>query len=467
MSARILIVDDVPANLKLLEAKLSSEYYQVMLASNGAEAIEKAKKESPDIILLDVMMPGMDGFETCRRLKDQQETTHIPIIMVTALSDAADRVRGLEAGADEFITKPVRDIPLFARVRSLVRLKTLVDAYRVREDTTVGLGALRQTPEERERPKGKIAILSDDAMTALTLKRILEKDGHFITVFDFLEGALNSIPNDSFDVVITPLRMRGDDALRACVQLRNQEKTRHLPILMMAEEDDEQTLIKALELGINDYILRPIDAQELRARVVTQIRRLRYQERLRNTYQSSINLALTDELTQLYNRRYFNAHIDSILSTADREHRSTTLLFVDIDHFKRINDVYGHDAGDKVLIDLSDKLKHHLRDADFLARLGGEEFAVILHDTRTGVALQIAERLRRAVEINPFILPSEEEIKITISVGVACTRDITGINKTTLLKVADQALYKAKRSGRNRVVVGSFDPPSPPALTNT
>ncbi|MFN7901938.1 MAG: PleD family two-component system response regulator [Holosporales bacterium] len=466
MSARILIVDDIPANLKLLEAKLSSEYYQVIIAHNGIEAIEKSKKESPDIILLDVMMPGMDGFETCRRLKAQPETMHIPIVMVTALSDTTDRVRGLEAGADEFITKPVRDLPLFARVRSLVRLKTLMDAYHVREDTTVGLGALRQITEERERPKGTIAILADESMTAITLKRILEKDGHSIVVFDFLEEALSAIPDGNFDVVITPLRMRGDDALRACVQLRNQEKTRHLPILMMAEEDDEQTLIKALELGINDYIMRPIDAQELRARVITQIRRLRYQERLRKTYQSSINLALTDELTQLYNRRYFNAHIDNILSTADREHRSTTLLFVDIDHFKKINDVYGHDAGDKVLIDLSNKLKHYVRDADFLARLGGEEFAVILHDTKTGIALQVAERLRRAVESAPFILPSGEEIKITISVGVACTRDIKGINKTTLLKVADQALYKAKRSGRNRVVVGSFDPPAPPALTN-
>jgi len=133
MTARVLVVDDVELNVKLLEAKLASEYFEVVTAYNGADALDLAEAEPPDIILLDVMMPRMDGFEVCRRLKANERTTDIPAVMVTALSDVADRLRGLEAGADDFLTKPVNDIALFARVRSLVRLKRMMEELRLRE----------------------------------------------------------------------------------------------------------------------------------------------------------------------------------------------------------------------------------------------------------------------------------------------------------------------------------------------
>ena len=133
MSARVLVVDDVEANVKLLEAKLSSEYFDVLSAYNGRSALEIADSEVPDVILLDVMMPRMDGFEVCRRLKANPRTADVPVVMVTALSDVANRLRGLEAGADDFLTKPVNDIALFARVRSLARLKRMMEEWRLRE----------------------------------------------------------------------------------------------------------------------------------------------------------------------------------------------------------------------------------------------------------------------------------------------------------------------------------------------
>src|SRR5258708_18432890 len=134
MTARVLVVDDVELNVKLLEAKLASEYFEVVSTDNGPRALEITEAEPPDIILLDVMMPRMDGFEVCRRLKANPRTADIPVVMVTALSDAADRLRGLEAGADDFLTKPVNDMALFARVRSLVRLKRMMDELRLREE---------------------------------------------------------------------------------------------------------------------------------------------------------------------------------------------------------------------------------------------------------------------------------------------------------------------------------------------
>src|SRR5919109_1394464 len=140
MSARILVVDDVPANVKLLEARLSAEYFDVLTASNGAEALDLCSRAECDIILLDVMMPDMDGFEVCRKLKSNPATHFIPVVMVTALDSPTDRVQGLEAGADDFLTKPVSDVALIARVRSLARLKMMTDELRMRALTSREIG---------------------------------------------------------------------------------------------------------------------------------------------------------------------------------------------------------------------------------------------------------------------------------------------------------------------------------------
>src|SRR5580693_8229665 len=159
MTARVLVVDDVELNVKLLEAKLSSEYFEVIVADNGEAALELAESELPDIILLDVMMPRMDGFEVCRRLKANPHTTDIPVVMVTALSDVADRLRGLESGADEFLTKPVNDTALFARVRSLVRLKRMMEELRLREEICGRFGGPEELAEHGEAISGAQILL--------------------------------------------------------------------------------------------------------------------------------------------------------------------------------------------------------------------------------------------------------------------------------------------------------------------
>jgi two-component system cell cycle response regulator len=301
-----------------------------------------------------------------------------------------------------------------------------------------------------------IAFLAEDNLVANSFRQILEKDEHQLEHFDTVDSLRHALQTRSFDLALSQLFIGGQDVLRPMATLRNDERSRNIPVLLVAEEEDESLLVKALEIGINDYILRPVDSHELRLHVRTLIRKMRYQQQLRSTYKRSIDLALTDELTQLYNRRYFNSHLDGLLQQAEDRNKSISLLMVDIDHFKSINDTHGHDEGDKVLVEVAQRIKRHVRECDLVARLGGEEFVVVMPDARTGVGLQVAERLRQSIDTKPVLLESGQELAVTVSIGLAATRDKGGVTRPVLLKVADDALYQAKRSGRNRVVVGEL-----------
>lgn len=235
MTARVLVVDDVPPNVKLLEAKLTSEYFDVLTAFSGPEALDVISREHPDIILLDVMMPGMDGFEVCRRIKGDPVTAHIPVVMVTALDQPSDRVAGLEAGADDFLTKPVQDLALFARVRSLVRLKVMMDELRNREATGASLGweADEDVAYELDVPTdGSILIVDEQERVMERIARALEGVGE-LTFLNGGEDAADRAREKNFDLIIVSLTMRNTDGLRVCSKLRSFEETRHVPILVM------------------------------------------------------------------------------------------------------------------------------------------------------------------------------------------------------------------------------------------
>ena len=453
MTARVLVVDDIPANVKLLEARLSAEYFDVITAMSGKEALAICERAECDLVLLDVMMPDLDGFEVCRRLKTNPVTHHIPVVMVTALDQPSDRVRGLEAGADDFLTKPIPDMALIARVRSLSRLKMVTDELRMRALTSRDIGI--ELPEREAVADtgrgGRVLIVDDRAASHERIAAVLAKE-HTVEVETDPSEALFRAAEGNYDLLIVSLDLTNFDALRLCSQVRSLDRTRNVPILAVTEPDNSARMLRGLEIGVNDYLMRPIDKNELLARARSQVRKRRYAERLRDNVQMSIEMAITDALTGLFNRRYMESHLGSLIEQAIARGKPLTALVIDIDYFKSINDTHGHDAGDDVLREFALRIKRSIRGIDLACRCGGEEFVVVMPETDMAVAAMVAERLRRRIAADAFaIQQGAGNVPVTISIGIAALRGKDD-NAAALVKRADQALYRAKRDGRNRVV---------------
>ena len=453
MTARVLVVDDVEPNRKLLEARLSIEYFEVLTATNGTDAIAICKKGGCDLVLLDVMMPGMDGFEVCRRLRAAPETAHLPIILVTALDRPADRVRGLEAGADDFLTKPVDEIALVARVRSLARLKFSIDELRSRAAHSAGAEMVETVealaPQVPER--GLILLVDHQRSSFERLVNALTPH-HDVIQIDEPGEALAKARSENADLMIVALGLGEFDGLRLCSQARSDASTRNLPILLVADRDDRQKVLRGLELGVNDYLSRPVDRNELLARARTNVRQKRYVDRLRQSVRQSVEMAFYDPLTGLNNRRFLERRMPAMIETAQQRGAPLTMMILDIDHFKRINDTFGHDAGDLVLKGFAAELQQIIRGGDLICRLGGEEFVVVMPGLDASHAARMAERARRTIENKAFAIgDAAGPVSITVSIGLADVR--VEQDSTDLYRRADRALYLSKSAGRNRVTL--------------
>lgn len=453
MTARILVVDDIPANVKLLEVRLLAEYFEVLTASNGPDAIETCENGKVDVVLLDVMMPGMDGFEVCRRLKGDPATSHIPVVMVTALDQISDRIRGLEAGADDFLTKPVNDLQLLTRVKSLVRLKTLTDELRLRASTTreIGIEELLSRKAPDSAAPARVLLIDERASSSERIRKMLREAADLDIVSDPQVGLFQAA-EAPYECMLISTALTSFDPLRLCSQIRSLDRTRFLPIMLLADEGEEDRIVRGLELGVNDYLVRPIDAQELTARLRTQVKRKRYNDHLRASVTETIEMAVTDGLTGLHNRRYLDSHLKTLFDRAVARRRPLSLMITDLDRFKSINDTHGHDGGDDVLREFARRLRKNVRGIDLACRFGGEEFVVVMPDTEAGVAEKVAERIRAEIEHSPFAIGADgKTINVTVSVGVSSLKRGPD-NVEDLMKRADLALYEAKTGGRNRVV---------------
>jgi two-component system cell cycle response regulator len=373
--------------------------------------------------------------------------------MVTALDQPSDRVRGLEAGADDFLTKPIPELALLARVRSLSRLKMVTDELRMRALTTREIGI--ESPERdavSDTGRGGRVLIVDDRPASYERMAAMLTQEHTVEVETDANQALFHAAEGNYDLLIVSLSLENFDALRLCSQLRSLDRTRNVPILAITLPDNNARMVRGLEIGVNDYLIRPIDKNEMLARVRTQIKKKRYTERLRDNVQMKIEMAITDALTGLFNRRYMETHLTTLVEQAAARGKPIAVMVVDIDFFKAVNDTHGHDAGDDVLREFALRIRKSIRNIDLACRYGGEEFVIVMPETDMAVATMVAERLRRRIATEPFaIQQGARNLEVTISIGIAALTDATD-NAATILKRADTALYRAKRDGRNRVV---------------
>lgn len=451
MTAKILIVDDVTANTRLLTARLKAEYYQVMSAADGFSAIKQACVWQPDLILLDIMMPGMDGFECCRRLKFADETQHIPVIMLTALGEISERVRGLEVGADDFLTKPIDYVTLMIRVKSLIRLKRVLDEWRARSDTAISFGIEQRSIALNLSADSEILIVDDVHEHQLTLSNSLIPCKK--TIVYSTEDLDKCVSQASiFDLILLNLSFKSADCLEIISRIRSETHSQQVPILVVADHlVDRNRLATAFELGASDWITAPIDCNEVVARCKNSLKRKRYQDGLQDHIDRTIQLVAIDPLTGLYNRRYLDKHLNTLFATEGEI--KVSLLMIDIDHFKSINDRFGHVFGDSIIRIISGVLASNTRAFDTVSRYGGEEFVILLPGTDIKEAMQIANRLLEEVRSLPSRIDIPDQLTLSVSIGVT-SNSYEYHSPASLLHAADLALYKAKCLGRNRLEAG-------------
>ncbi len=448
---RILIVDDDPLNVKLLAAKLASEEYEIIRAYSGKDALEKVERELPDLILLDIMMPELDGYEVTKRLKDSPRTKNIPIILVTALHGADDKTRGLELGADEFLNRPVDTAELQARVNSLLSLKRYEEQLQSRIQSEKMFSTI---PEQKETTKEKTLLLvEDDDVSANLILNFLK--GQPYKIESFTDGTLvvDRAKKGDIDLILLDILLPGMDGFEVCQHLKGMAQTQNIQIVMLTCLKDTKSKVRGIELGVDDFLVKPIDKEVLIARVNALLKKKEYFDKLTSDYERALHSAITDKLTGLYNHAYFKQYLKLEIERSLRQNHSLALILFDIDDFKEYNDVLGHLVGDEILKELAQLINRTIRKIDMAARYGGEEFAIVLPYTDMKGAFVAAERFRQAVESHPFSYKSSLPSKtLTISVGVASFRaDVK--TAENLVGRSDEALYKAKKEGKNRICI--------------
>ena len=486
-SSRILVVDDDPALLQTISIVLREQGYEVITAGNGQEMLESMESCEPDLVLLDVLMPHLDGFQLLERIKSNERYADLPVLMVSSLPAEEATVKTLGLGAADYIRKPFRVRELLARIQAQLRnraeLRTARDAVRTRDADLV------QAREEAESRRTMVDILHE-------VTDELSPEEIYHVVARRVARALNTShcsvvlarPADKFGIVATAFEDPSVINYRIQLELYpeiRQALATQTPVLVedlrvsplyadIREKWEKQgTVVRirsviALPFSLDSaqvgvFFLRrtgeepPFDTEDvefastvIRA-AVSAIHRARMIETTKADNARLEVLARTDSLTQLLNRRVLIERLVQEVERARRYQSTLALLMIDLDHFKRVNDQYGHLVGDDVLRDVATILRNAVRAVDVVARYGGEEFVVVLPETSVVGSQSFAERLREKIEANGFNAHPHGIFHVTCSVGMASYPGMQIESGEDLLARADEALYRAKADGRNRV----------------
>jgi two-component system cell cycle response regulator len=480
MPGRILIVDDIPTNRILLRVRLAAAFYDVIQASTGAEALEIVAQNAPDLVLISARLGDCDSLDLCRVITGHSHPTDAtqrpadpltatgrvrpPVLLLTAQTDKHLRLDALDAGAEDVLAFPLDDLLLQARLRSLMRVGDAVQETHLRDGTSRTLGFAEAAPGVLRPPR--ICILSDSALDRRPWRADLQHiAAGRITHHDSRAFLREVTPGDTPDLCLIVMdRPLVAPGLRLLSELRAHPETRHAAMLVILPQADNHIAADALDLGAGDVLNGPFEDAELGIRIATLIRRKHMADQLRSTLRDGLRAAVTDPLTGLYNRRYALPHLARMADHAAQSGRRFAVMLADLDHFKSINDRFGHAAGDAVLIEVARRLRANLRAVDLIARIGGEEFLLALPDTDRAEARVAARRLCRIIAQDPFDLPGHATpVAVTVSIGVAMGQRLPQLQDAVddplhdtvqrLINQADRALYGAKACGRNQVTI--------------
>lgn len=451
MSGRILFVDEAVTNRIYLNAMLGAASYDPIEAQSAPELLHFAAHARPDLILLAAGLSEPDEFTLCRKLKADPATQDIPLVLLAYEQDPDARLAYLQAGADEVLPKPIEEPVLRARIRTILRNRAMHREFDERAATTAELG-FAEAPTPFEAPLE--LVLADDpafaganwqsALTSLSSTRLRQ-----VPPADLIGAAASGRRGPDL-VLLPPELVASGGVATAIAELRSREVSRHAAIIVAHHPRDRAVAALALDLGANDLIEVASTREEISQRLAQQIDLKRKSDEMRAKLENGLQMAVTDPLTGLYNRRYAIPHLDRIATSAARLGKEYAVMVCDLDHFKQVNDRYGHAAGDAVLKKVAHRLKSNLRSIDLLARMGGEEFLLVMPETGMKAAHMAAERLRRIIGDQPIRLPSGLEIPVTASFGLAIGGKSSPDHMT---ETADHALLQAKAQGRNLVEV--------------
>ncbi|MGC1506543.1 MAG: diguanylate cyclase [Sulfitobacter sp.] len=463
MQGKILIVDAIATNRIVLKVKLRKAYYDVNYATSMDEAVKAVRADLPDLVISAFSLPDGGAADLRRVLATDVSTDHIPVIAVGQLQDAKARMIALEAGVHDVLSQPVDETLLLGRVRSLIRAHNTTAEWRMREDTCRALGLAE--PETEFAEQCRCVLVSTDTPLlqkfAMHLRPVLRAKLTLSTAATLMGEVTKEALPDVFVLVLPDNATAAMEDLRLISTLRANASARHTGVIVLQTAPDAGLGAHALDLGADDLMTHGFDAAELSLRIKAVMRRKRMGEQLRASVRTGLQAAVFDPLTGLYNRRYAMPHLERISEHADKTGRTFAVMVADLDHFKRINDAYGHSSGDAVLVEVANRLRGSLRSSDMVARIGGEEFLMIMPATDRAEAQKAALRICGDISATPFVVPGNAApIKVTVSIGMAIgggvsspalSRDDSGL---ALMEEADNALYAAKGRGRNQVKLG-------------
>jgi two-component system cell cycle response regulator len=460
-TGRVLLVDDSPIALEAIGSRLKESGLDVVMTSSPREALGLAT-EGPqpfDLLILDVIMPEMNGHELTRRLRGHSRTGNTPVLLLTSLDSTDDRVAGLVAGADDFFTKTTPDAEMLARVRSFISLGKMRAQLQAQHEA---MTRVMREPEAVQVPQARVEIVHHQGAVAERLAQAVRGSPLGREFQLSLRPPSDRLAESEADLLVVSyaVALEGEQPL-----LKRFGFDEEAPAILVVDElESTARRVAAFDAGADDYLTLQTPMAELGARLGSALRRQRRQRQLRTSRDRAMLVAVTDPLTGLYNRAYFHEAFGVEFRRAQRYKHAMSLVLLDLDHFKQVNDTLGHSAGDQALREVSERLRKTARTTDVVARHGGEEFAMILPETDLEHGLIAAERFRAAVDGVTVEGARGGRRSLTISVGVGCF-PVHASSMNELMELTDAALYTAKRTGRNRVCAASLskEPEAPAA----